>query len=475
VLFNSLEYLIFLSVVFLLFWGLVRLRLARVVLLFVASYLFYISWNPAYILLIAGSTLLDYLCGGLIDRTDDPRRRKLYLFFSVAGNLGLLGYFKYANFFWRSGRDLAGLLGLDVASLPASFDILLPAGISFYTFASMSYTLDIYRREIRACRDLLEYALYVAFFPQLVAGPIVRAREFLPQLETRPALSLERAGGALFLILKGMLKKVVIADYLAVNLVDRVYDNPSWYSSGEVAVAIFAYSLQIYYDFSAYTDIARGSALLFGFELPENFRRPYQSQNVAEFWQRWHMTLSRWIRDYLYISLGGSRGTRLATYRNLIVTWLLMGLWHGASWTFVAWGGFYALALSLNHLRRERAGGKRPGRVDGWRGAWRTALTLTIVTGAWIPFRSPTFGGMLDVLGRLVAGDPGFGQITPSLWVVFALGWAIQLSPARWVEGAQRQFVRLPAPVKGAVAAGIGAALLQLAEAMPVPFIYFQF
>jgi len=251
VLFNSLEYLIFLSVVFLLFWGLVRLRLARVVLLFVASYLFYISWNPAYILLIAGSTLLDYLCGGLIDRTDDPRRRKLYLFFSVAGNLGLLGYFKYANFFWRSGRDLAGLLGLDVASLPASFDILLPAGISFYTFASMSYTLDIYRREIRACRDLLEYALYVAFFPQLVAGPIVRAREFLPQLETRPALSLERAGGALFLILKGMLKKVVIADYLAVNLVDRVYDNPSWYSSGEVAVAIFAYSLQIYYDFSA--------------------------------------------------------------------------------------------------------------------------------------------------------------------------------------------------------------------------------
>ena len=474
-LFNSLEYVLFFCLVFLIFWALARARVLRTAFLLVASFLFYASWNPVYVLLILGSTLIDYLCGRAIASTSCPGRRKLYLVLSLTGNLGLLAVFKYANFGWGSTLAAAGLLGLDTTGLPRAFDIVLPVGISFYTFQTMSYSLDIYRGLLTPRRSLREFALYVAFFPQLVAGPIVRAREFLPQLDRAPRLSASRAGEGLFLVLKGMVKKVALADFLAVNLVDRAFDNPAWYSSPEMLLALYAYSLQIYFDFSAYTDIARGSATLLGFELPENFRRPFQAQTVAEFWQRWHMTLTSWIRDYLYIPLGGSRAGVWRTYRNIGLTWLLMGLWHGACWTYVAWGGYFGLLLMANHLRRQLAARARAQRLPGLLGAARCFSTITIVSLSWILFRSESFAKAGLVLERVLAWEGGLGQISASLWLVLLLGWAIHLGPASWMVRARDLFARAPALLQGVAVAAVGAALLYLSDEMPVPFIYFQF
>ncbi len=473
-LFNSVEYLVFLIAVFAGFWALARLRVARSALLLVASYVFYMSWNPSFLLLIIGSTVLDYVCGARIAAGTSERGRRLFLVASLVGNLGLLAFFKYTNFFWGSALDLGQVLGLPLGQLPRHFDILLPVGISFYTFQTMSYSLDIYRGRLAPTRSLLDFALYVAFFPQLVAGPIVRARDFLPQLEQAPRLDAQRASDAFFLILRGMVKKVAIADYLAINLVDRAFDNPGWYSSPELFVALLGYALQIYCDFSAYTDIARGSAKLLGFELPENFRRPYQAQDVAEFWQRWHMSLTTWIRDYLYISMGGSRGGVLATYRNLMATWLIMGLWHGANWTFVAWGGYFGVLLSIDHFAR-RGGKRRPRRGGVW-GAVRTAWTIVLVTLGWLLFRAESFTAAGSYAARMLWGlHPGLGQIPAGVWLALGLGWAVHLSPEAWQERAREAFGKLPAPLQGVAAAGLAALLLLMADESPTPFIYFQF
>ncbi|HUJ63033.1 MAG TPA: MBOAT family O-acyltransferase [Kofleriaceae bacterium] len=329
--------------------------LGRVVVLLVASCLFYHAWAAAmpgpyrYLLgLLLGTIVLDYYLALWIERTEHPLARKALVVVSLCSNLGILFFFKYTDFVTHD------VLDLDVRRL----HLILPAGISFHTFQSLSYTIDVYRRQLRATRSVVQFATFVLFFPQLVAGPIVRAQELLPQLAELPRLDLELATHGLFRIVVGLFKKIALADTLALVIVDRVFDAPQQFSGLEVLVGVYAYALQIYLDFSAYSDIAIGSAAVLGFRLPENFRTPYRSANLQEFWRRWHISLSTWLRDYLYITLGGSRGAAWRTYLNLSLTMLLGGLWHGASWTFVVWGALHGFGLAVTRFfqRAEHAG-----------------------------------------------------------------------------------------------------------------------
>lgn len=331
--------------------------IGALLVLFSASSLFYLAWCVAmhgayrYLLaLLMGTIVLDYYLGLAIERSADPRRRKLLLIVSLVSNLGVLCVFKYADFFM-----------LDVLHLPVTpLALILPAGISFHTFQSLSYTIDVYRKEVRATTSVLEFATFVLFFPQLVAGPIVRAKDLLPQLGELPSFDHQRAVAGLYRIAVGLWKKIALADTLAITIVDGVFQAPERFSSVEVAAGVVGYAFQIYLDFSAYSDIAIGSAQILGFTMPENFRTPYRSATLQEFWRRWHMSLSTWLRDYLYIPLGGSRGSQLATYRNLLATMLLGGLWHGASWTFVVWGGLHGGGLAIARVFEERARKKQP-------------------------------------------------------------------------------------------------------------------
>jgi D-alanyl-lipoteichoic acid acyltransferase DltB (MBOAT superfamily) len=446
----------------------------RLLFLFLASCVFYMAWNPAYIVLILFSTVLDYVAGRQIHASSDEERRKAWLGLSLAGNLGLLGVFKYFNFFGEATADVLGLLGIYVHA--PVLDVLLPVGISFYTFQTLSYTIDVYRRRIEPCRAIVEFAFYVTFFPQLVAGPIVRAAEFLPQLERPPWLTRERVGRGLFLIAMGLLKKIIFADFISVNLVDGVFDDPDRFSSTEVLLALYGFTLQIYADFSGYTDVARGSGMLFGLELPENFDRPYQATSVPEFWRRWHMTLSTWLRDYLYFPLGGSRRGPLRTYVNLWLTLFLIGLWHGASWTFVIYGNVQALAVVGTRVwerYRERRGWTAPS--PAWLTVVKIFLTLQFVVFSRILFRSTSLENAWHIVERLFSGTFSTAQITDDVWRVLVLGFYLHYVPRSQLEWVRARFLGLPAWAQGVVLAAVGIVLALFVTQEAVPFIYFQF
>jgi D-alanyl-lipoteichoic acid acyltransferase DltB (MBOAT superfamily) len=328
--------------------------LGRVIVLFFASTLFYHAWAAAmpgvyrYLLgVLLATIVLDYYLALWIEGTEDPWKRKALVVVSLCSNLGILVFFKYTDFFTQDVLCPAqhALTGGECGI--GRLELILPAGISFHTFQSLSYTIDVYRRELPATRSVVQFATFVLFFPQLVAGPIVRAQELLPQLAAPPPLELDRANLGMFRIAVGLFKKIALADTLAISIVDRVFEAPERYSSVEVLGGVYGYALQIYLDFSAYSDIAIGSAMILGFTLPENFRTPYRSVNLQEFWRRWHISLSTWLRDYLYVTLGGNRGTPVRTYVNLIATMILGGLWHGASWAFIVWGGLHGFGLAI--------------------------------------------------------------------------------------------------------------------------------
>jgi D-alanyl-lipoteichoic acid acyltransferase DltB (MBOAT superfamily) len=364
-LFASFDFLLFFVPVLLAYWALRGRTTARFVVLLVASYFFYMAsgkplgaqlptpWYFAGLLLL--STLLDYAAGLLITRAQQRGRKgAVWLCCSLVGNLGLLGFFKYTGFLSEVINDVSHAFG--GADVVPGVDLLLPIGISFYTFQSLSYTLDVYRGRLSAERSLLRFALYVAFFPQLVAGPIVRAAEFLPQFRQRLDLDDEAVSFALFRISKGLFKKVLLGDFIAASFTDVVFSTPNDYSSLENLVALYAFTLQIYADFSGYSDIAIGVARLMGFTLPENFDRPHQASDVGEFWRRWHMTLSTWLRDYLFFPLGGSRVGGVRAYVNLWITMFLVGMWHGASWNFVVYSNLHASAMLFSRWRKRRTG-----------------------------------------------------------------------------------------------------------------------
>jgi len=468
-LFNSLEYAILLSVVFVAYFGLAQIGALRLLVLLAASYLFYAWWSPYYLVLIIASSMLDYWVGGAMHHQRDERRRRRLLLVSLVGNLGLLAVFKYFNFFSDSVA-----LALTHFGLPAQrlhLDVVIPVGISFYTFQSLSYTIDIYRRQLEPVQGPLRFLVFVAFFPQLVAGPIVRAADFLPQLIPLPTLSVNQAGRGLFWIGVGLVKKVVIADLLAVNLVDRVFEMPVRYTSAELLCGVYGYALQIYCDFSAYSDIAIGSALLLGLSLPMNFNAPYRARNLQDFWRRWHISLSTWLRDYLYITLGGSRGSAWATYRNLILTMLLGGLWHGAGWTFVAWGALHGVGLALTRAvqRGQRAAPRR------WLQPLMILITFHYVCLGWIFFRASSFAHAWDVLAGLGQLTGGTANVSPLLWGVLAAGALTHLVPDRWVERGRDLVVWLPAPVQGLLLVGVVIVVRLARTTEVVPFIYFQF
>jgi alginate O-acetyltransferase complex protein AlgI len=476
--FNSLSYFVFLAVVFVVYWTTVRLRWFPSFLLLVASYVFYGSWNRWYLLLIFTSSTVDWFCAGRLALSTEPVARKRWLIFLICYNLGILSVFKYFNFFMDSATSLVRVAGLDLA-LPHS-SLILPAGISFFTFQSMSYAIDVYRREIEPEPSYLRYLTFVAFFPQLLAGPIVRAHDLLPALRNRPALTDEMGGRGLALIAIGLFKKVLIADYLAVNLVDRTFDLPYQFSSVEMLAGVYGYALQIYCDFSGYTDIAIGTALLLGIRFPLNFDAPYQSKNLQEFWRRWHISLSSWLRDYLYVSLGGNRGGRWKTYRNLLLTMLLGGLWHGASWNFVIWGALHGGALAVLRFWQERrdAAGLGPllrGRFGGLGTPLAVFATFNFVCLAWVFFRAHGFGEARDVLARIFAFEGGTTNLTGPLLLVMGVGFATHFWPRAWFESGVRRFVALPAFAQAAGLVAMGFGLREVVQAKVVPFIYFQF
>lgn len=459
--FAQIEFIVFLAVVVL-----ANARIARPtprkVLLLAASYYFYAYWDYRFAGLLIFSTLLDYTIGGLLGKIGNRSVRGALLITSLVGNLGLLGFFKYYNFFIDSARTLLGDWGLGDGTL----SIILPIGISFYTFQTLSYSIDVYRGKIAPCRSLLDFAVYVAFFPQLVAGPIVRASEFLPQLSRMLIPRPDQVYSGLMQMLRGFVKKVLIADHLA-TMVDPVFASPELFSWPTVVLAVFAYAGQIYGDFAGYSDIAIGSARLLGFELPENFDHPYLSRSPGDFWRRWHITLSTWLRDYLYIPLGGNRVGPLQTYRNLMITMTLGGLWHGASWNFVIWGVWHGLALCLT---RRWPTDHDCGR---FRVGIQTAITFAIVLIGWTVFRTATIDQFATLWTQLLVPSPGLLWLPPlplialSLMVLEHLIW---LSPHRHLLLLPRDRASTPWLVGFAI-----AALVLFSPSGFRPFVYFQF
>lgn len=463
--FTSLSFLgFFLSLLAAFF--LIRRTTSRQYFLLLASYVFYGAWNVNYLLLITLCSFWGWGLGLLMHRADNLGQKKLYMATSIALSLSMLGYFKYANFFADSVSNLFNLKWDYI-------DILLPVGISFFSFQTMSYTIDLYRGNIGVCKSLPKFMLFVSFFPQLVAGPIVRASEFLPQLEKEIVLTRDNMLVGSQLFLGGAIQKVLVADNLSFY-VDPVFTNPDLYSSGTLWLALVGYSIQIFCDFSGYSLMAIGIARILGFELPVNFRMPYVSLSITEFWRRWHMTLSFWLRDYLYISLGGNRGSELRTRINLMLTMLLGGLWHGASWNFVLWGALHGLALIVHKywsLLNFSFSKSKPYRLLAW------ITTFLFVLLVWLPFRSPNFETTKLYLIKLFNPlSDGVFWPSPSVILLIALVIAWHLlykSKSRWL----RSFPNLN-PTKPVFLYPILISLLALLLFAPIdasPFIYFQF
>lgn len=465
--FNSLAFALFLPAVVGLYW-VIPSRL-RVHLLLVASYVFYGWWDFRFLTLIAISTLTDFYVGKALSREDRVTRRRQFLAVSVVTNLGLLAFFKYWGFFVDSAAALLSELGAD-PNLPF-LSVVLPVGISFYTFQTLSYTIDIYRGSLEPETSLSRFALFVAFFPQLVAGPIERASNLLPQIRNLPVRVSQVAwGDSATLILRGLFRKVVIADGVA-PLVNQVFGTPTRFGGLTIAFAVIGFSLQIYGDFAGYTDIARGTAKLFGVDLMENFRAPYFARSFSDFWHRWHISLSTWLRDYLYIPLGGSRSSAAATYRNLMITMVLGGLWHGAGWGFLLWGALHGMYVAVERAFRERA--ERSGR-DAHMRQLPTIFVFLIVSLTWIPFRSPTFSNAVDVFTGLFRPVDG-QQLLAAPVVLALLGVATMVIDAAVVRGFTNPLTRSAPLIRGiGYGAGVVGALM-FASPTSVPFIYFQF
>jgi len=464
--FPTIEFAAFFVVVFILSWAFMpHPRLWRPFIL-VASYVFYgwIDWR--WVLLLVSSTLVNTVAAQVISRTPSPRTRKQALIAAVCFDVGLLCVFKYFGFFVSQFDDAFDDVGLG-SPLPL-VQIVLPIGISFFTFQAISYVVDVYRGDWRAS-PLGDVAILQAFFPHLVAGPIVRAKELLPQLRTPRDPRAVFAGPGLFLIAGGLIKKTVVADELARRVVDPVFNDPVAHSGAEVLLAIYGFAAQIYCDFSGYTDMAIGLALLLGFQLPQNFNRPYLAVSLQDFWRRWHMTLSRWLRDYLYIPLGGSRHGRRRTYRNLMLTFLLGGLWHGASWTFMIWGGIHGGALSVERWGREALPGFRLPRWLAW------LVTFNVVCLAWVFFRSPNLTTAFDMLGQIGVAGPSPLVTLPMVFLVVA-AIAVQALPSDFWTRAEAWLVARPVAAQG-VALGLMLVVADAAVGQQgvAPFIYFRF
>ena len=473
-LFNSLIFPVFFLLVILIYYQL-NLRWQNRWLL-VASYFFYGWWDWRFCSLLVFSTVLDYFVSHALFRTNDTKRRKYLLFLSVTGNLGVLGFFKYFNFFVGSFQSLLHSMGFHADMF--TLNIILPIGISFYTFQTMAYTIDVYRKMQEPADDFTAFALYVSFFPQLVAGPIERARRLLPQLMKKRVFNYSVIKTGIPLILFGYFKKVVIADSMA-PIVESCFHNPVSVSGLDLLFGVYAFAIQIYCDFSGYTDIARGVARFLGINLINNFSAPYFSRSITEFWKRWHMSLSSWLRDYLYISLGGNRKGKIRTYINLMITMLLGGLWHGAAWTFVIWGVLHGMYLAVHKVILK---GRKPD-IAGWGDnplgyigdLLKIMVTFHLVCVTWIFFRAPT----LDIAGKYIIGiylNTGSLSLFKPVFLGVLILVLIDIGQ-RYSEN-YSWLNRMPIYLRYAVAGSLflaSALVFGWHYSTSTPFIYFQF
>ncbi len=486
-LFNSIDFALFLPLVFLLYWyGVQRSLKLQNLLLLAASYFFYSCWDWRFLFLLVFSTILDYYTGIKINDASGKRQRKTWLLISVITNLGFLGVFKYYNFFAASFASAIGMLGFkaDVATL----EVILPVGISFYTFHGLSYVFDIYNRKIEPSRNFISYSLFVSFFPLLVAGPIERATHLLPQMEKPRTFNYSQAVDGLRQILWGLFKKIVIADNCA-EIANQVFDHSSSYSGVTLILGGVFFAFQIYGDFSGYSDIALGTARLFGFELLRNFAFPYFSRDIAEFWRRWHISLSSWFRDYLYIPLGGNKGSVMRKVRNVFIIFLVSGFWHGANWTFIAWGALnalYILPLVIAGKNRSNIETVAQGRVlPSLKEFSQMLLTFGLAVFAWIFFRAESLTHALQYVKNMFTGlfarssynealhfmQHTMGYTIPLLLLVFVL---TEWSGREQKYALERMALKYPRFLRWTFYYSIAAALFFLGGSEQ-QFIYFQF
>jgi alginate O-acetyltransferase complex protein AlgI len=469
--FNSLTFVVFFALVLALHNLPLPWRTKKINLL-VASWLFYAAWNPPFVLLLWISTVVDWWAARGLVAARRPASRHAWMLLSVVANLGMLAYFKYGAFLLDNfGLAMASL---GVAYRPPAFDIVLPVGISFYTFATMSYTLDVYLRRAAPARSFLDYALFVTFFPHLVAGPIMRPTELVPQFETPRRASADQLCFGLALMTLGLFQKVVLADGFLAGPVEMVYDGAKPPGMLDAWAATLAFSGQIFCDFAGYSTTAIGAALCLGFALPDNFRFPYAAVGFSDFWRRWHITLSAWLRDYLYIPLGGSRHGAARTYGALMATMLLGGLWHGASWTFVVWGGLHGAYLAAERALRARFAGWRPG---GPALVGLGLLTFALVNLAWVFFRAKTFAGAWSVLEGMLGGNRGAPPILPAVDLLAVAVIVGGIVAAHWLmrrRTLESAIAQVPAPVLCAVWACLMFAVA-IEQGSGNAFIYFQF
>ncbi|MBC2776832.1 MBOAT family O-acyltransferase [Parasphingopyxis marina] len=468
-LFPTLTFGLFFLAVYAIAWGLKGSNEWRKIFLLVASWFFYGAWDWRFVALLIVSGFLNWGAARLIIYfEDDRKRRKLFLILGVIANLCILGWFKYYGFFMEQFAALLSGLGWERDLY--IMQVVLPIGISFFTFQGMSYLIDIYRRQTEPAR-LLDMVLLMSFFPHLVAGPIVRASHLIPQFQSVPKMDRGMAAMGLLLIVWGLFKKAVIASYLATEFVDPVFFDPAAHSSLDLMLAAYGYAVQIYCDFSAYSDMAIGLAALLGYRFPHNFNQPYRAASLQDFWRRWHISLSSWLRDYLYISLGGSRHGQLRLYAALMTTMLLGGLWHGASWNFVIWGGIHGGVLVAERLWRQHKPEHWPA-LPQWAGI---ILTFHIVTLAWIFFRSSTSEGAMQFLSGIGALDFSGSILRPMGLFLILLGTALHALPP---DAIQKNAMRLRRINAAWVGLGLGILILVIDAMRPAgvePFIYYQF
>ncbi len=473
-LFPTVDFGIFFCLVFTAAWALRGKDLERRIFLTAASYFFYGYWNWAFMALLLVCSLANYALGLAIGTLRRRWARAILLGFSVLLNIGLLCYFKYATFFLTSANAISRFFSLPL-SLPI-IQVVLPVGISFFTFQAMSYVIDIYRGHAKAERSPLNVLLFISFFPQLVAGPIVRAGDFLPQLHRMPQMEAEAMGRGLFLVCGGLFKKIFIASYLSGLWVDKIFLAPFDYAPLEVLLGVYAYAVVIYCDFSAYSDIAIGTAALLGYDFPDNFNQPYRALSFKDFWRRWHISLSTWLRDYLYIPLGGSRKGRIRGYINLMLTMLLGGLWHGAALKYIFWGLLHGSSLAVERaLEDHQKISERKRSSNPALPLLRWVLVFNVVCLGWVFFRAADFRQAFELLAALLPRNSELKILSPFLLGLLGLGMALQFLPQGLAKTAQHWFSRFPALAQGLATGGFLLVLSAVSPEGVAPFIYFQF
>lgn len=478
-LFNSFEFALFLPIVFFLYWFVLKNNTKNQnLLLLISSYVFYGWWDWRFLSLIAFSSVVDYTVGLKLHKTPQKKKRKVLLLVSIITNLGLLGFFKYYNFFVESFVDGVSLFGFHPS--PNTLNIILPVGISFYTFQTLSYTIDIYNRNLKPTKDALSFFAFVSFFPQLVAGPIERASNLLPQFVKKRRFTYEHAANGMRLILWGLFKKMVIADNAAI-LVNEIFADYETQSTLVLFAGAFYFALQIYGDFSGYSDIARGTAKLFGFELMINFRVPYFSRDIAEFWRRWHISLSTWFRDYLYIPLGGSRGTKWMVIRNTMIIFVVSGFWHGANWTFIVWGalnGLYFLPLLLTKRNRHNLDTVAQNRwLPNLKEIMQMSITFFVTCLAWVFFRAENIDHAIRYLGKMTTNQlmpDNFYFFPPSLILLIGLFILLEWFIFRH-DNALERIKTAPIAIRHFAYIAFVLIILFFTPSVAQDFIYFQF